>query len=113
MDISVSKEQGILQLSLSGDLIGENSGAEIIGVVSDNLEDGIKSCALDLSGIRYMNSSGIGVMITIMTKFKNRGGEIVLVNPSDQIVKLLSITKLDSVFKIMSNTTDALGYLNA
>ena len=100
-------------MSLSGDLIGENSGAEIIGVVSDNLEDGIKSCALDLSGIRYMNSSGIGVMITIMTKFKNRGGEIVLVNPSDQIVKLLSITKLDSVFKIMSNTTDALGYLNA
>lgn len=113
MDISVSKEQGVLQLSLAGDLIGENSGAEIIGVVSDNLEDGIKSCALDLSGIRYMNSSGIGVMITIMTKFKNRGGEIVLVNPSDQIVKLLSITKLDSVFKIMSSGSDALEYLNA
>ncbi len=50
-----------------------------------------------------MNSSGIGVLITILTKFRNKGGEVVLVSPSEQIKKLLIITKLNAIFLIVNS----------
>ena len=64
-------------------------------------------CAIDLSEVRYMNSSGIGVLITILTKFRNKGGEVVLIKPSDQIRKLLVITKLNAIFTIVESEEEA------
>ena len=65
------------------------------------------SCIVDMENVRYMNSSGIGVLITILTKVKNKNGQMVLVKPSVQIVKLLEITKLDSVFTIVNSKSEA------
>lgn len=65
------------------------------------------SCVVDLEQVRYMNSSGIGVLITLLTKIKNNKGKMVLVNPSEQIVKLLEITKLNTVFTIADSIEDA------
>ena len=66
-----------------------------------------KKFILDLSEARYINSQGIGVLITSYTKVKNKGGMLVLFNPSEQIRKLLSITKLDSVFQIYNSLNEA------
>ncbi len=112
MNITSEINGNTLLLAFEGDLLGEQSGAEIVGVVVEKIEDNIKSCAIDLSNVRYMNSSGIGVMITIMTKFKNIGGETLLVNPSSQIMKLLVVTKLDAVFTIVESQEEALAKLN-
>lgn len=108
MNIETRTESDILFLTLEGDLLGEHHGTEIIQVVNDALsKDDVKSCAVNMAGIRYMNSSGIGVLITVMTKFKNRSGEVVLINPSDQIKKLLKITKLDTVFSVVASDDEA------
>ena len=50
-----------------------------------------------------MNSSGIGVLITVHSKMKNVGGQVILVNPNDQIVKILDLTKLSQVFTIVES----------
>jgi len=98
----------ILELSFSGDLIGENNGPMIIEMVNDIINKDIILCAVDISNIRYINSSGIGVLITILTKFRNKGGEVVLINPSDQVKKLLIITKLNAIFNIVDNKKEAI-----
>ncbi|MCZ6520806.1 MAG: STAS domain-containing protein [Bacteroidetes bacterium] len=98
----------ILELSFSGDLIGENNGPMIIEMVNDIINKDITLCAVDISNIRYINSSGIGVLITILTKFRNKGGEVVLINPSDQVKKLLIITKLNAIFNIVDNKKEAI-----
>jgi anti-sigma B factor antagonist len=108
MEIKENIEQGILFLSLEGDLIGESNGAQIVERVTDFISEGGAKCAIDLAGVRYMNSSGIGVLITLLTKMKNVKGEMVLVNPSDQIKKLLTITKLDAVFTAVESQKEAL-----
>ncbi len=111
MEIKTGIEEGVLNLSLNGDLIGEESGAKIIDAVNTNIEAATNGCAVDFSGVRYMNSSGLGVLITIHTKFKNKSGEVIIVNPTSQVIKLLSITKLDTLFSIVESTEEAVSKL--
>jgi anti-sigma B factor antagonist len=99
---------GVLILKLSGDLIGENHGPELISLVNDSINEDIIFCAIDIHEVRYINSSGIGVLITILTKFRNKGGEVVLIKPSESVEKLLIITKLNSIFTITANMDRAL-----
>jgi len=77
-------------------------------LVNDKINSNILHAAIDLSNVRYMNSSGIGVLITLLTKFRNKSGEVVLINPSEQIKKLLIITKLNSIFNIVDNESQAI-----
>ncbi|MFN3403661.1 MAG: STAS domain-containing protein [Cytophagaceae bacterium] len=101
-------KNNILFIALQGDLIGENNGLELVDLVNDKLNESILYCSIDLSQVRYMNSSGIGVLITLLTKFRNKGGEVVLINPSEQIKKLLIITKLNAIFSIVDTEEQAI-----
>lgn len=101
----------ILHLSFEGDLIGENNGAELVEVVKDAIDKHVLLCALYISDVRYINSSGIGVLITILTKFRNKGGEVILVNPSEHVKKLLIITKLNAIFIIADTEEEAISKL--
>jgi anti-sigma B factor antagonist len=108
MKYNTTIKENILFLQLEGDLIGESNGLELMDLVSDKLNESVNRCAIDLALVRYMNSSGIGVLITLLTKFRNKGGELILINPSEQIKKLLIITKLNSIFVIVENEEEAL-----
>lgn len=92
-----------LTIRISGDLIGENSGTQLLQVASDAISNQVKSCIIDIAELRYINSSGIGVLITILTKFRNKGGEVYLMNPSENVKKLLVITKLNSIFQMINS----------
>ncbi|MCU0367458.1 MAG: STAS domain-containing protein [Cyclobacteriaceae bacterium] len=96
-----------LVLRISGDLIGENSGTQLLQVANEAISNQIKSCIIDITELRYINSSGIGVLITVLTKFRNKGGEVYLMNPSESVKKLLVITKLNSIFQIINSEEEA------
>ena len=111
MKFTYKQEDNILKLSLEGDLIGEDNGIDIIEVINDQIQKGLRLCLVDISELRYINSSGIGVLITILTKFRNKGGELCLVNPSESVKKLLIITKLNAIFSIESSEEGAIKML--
>lgn len=104
-------KDGVLFLKLEGNLIGENNGPEIIGLLNDEINNSIRLCAIDISDVKYINSSGIGVLITALTKFRNKDGEVVLIKPSESVKKLLIITKLNSIFKVTDTEEEALQLL--
>ena len=95
-----------LKLVFDGDLIGENNGPELVELVNDMLNKDVKYCLVNLSEVRYINSSGIGVLITILTKFRNKQGDMFLIKPSEHVRKLLMITKLESIFNIVENQSE-------
>lgn len=94
-------KENALILRLSGDLIGEDNGANILDKANTAIQDQIRTCIIDISKLRYINSSGIGVLITILTKFRNKGGEVYLMKPSETVQKLLVITKLNAIFQVI------------
>jgi anti-sigma B factor antagonist len=112
MNYKINHEGDLVNIIFEGDLIGEENGPEIIESVNDTLSNNIVKCAVDISDVRYINSSGIGVLITILTKFRNKGGDVVLVNPSEHVKKLLVITKLNAIFSISDTLEEAKEELN-
>jgi anti-sigma B factor antagonist len=101
-------KDNIFTIRLFGDLIGENSGTTLMDAVSTAIQDKALTCIIDISDLRYINSSGIGVLITILTKFRNKGGEVYLMKPSDNVQKLLVITKLNAIFHIIQSQEEVL-----
>jgi anti-sigma B factor antagonist len=99
-------------IKLSGDLIGENSGTNLLDAVNNAIQEKVIICIIDISDLRYINSSGIGVLITILTKFRNKGGEVYLMNPSENVKKLLVITKLNAIFHIVQSEEEVEKIIN-
>ena len=97
----------ILFLHLSGDLIGSPDTQQLLQIVNEHLGDEVLNCAIDLSEVRYINSTGIGALVSLLTKFRSRGGEMVLINPADHPRKMLALTKLDNVFAVVPDEAAA------
>lgn len=98
-------------LHIHGDLIGDEVGPKLVEIVSDSILDGAKTFVVDLSDVRYISSSGIGLLITMLTKMRNSGGELYLTSPSEHVKKLLIITKLNNIFTVfdtVESTKEAL-----
>jgi anti-sigma B factor antagonist len=101
-------------MELSGDLLGETSGLQVVETANDYIsKNAVKKCAVDLSKVRYMNSNGLGILIALLTKFRNKDGELVLIRPSEQISKLFMITKLNSIFTITDSFEEAISKLES
>ncbi len=94
---------------LSGRLFNEADRNEIASVIQDYLENkGIKDFIFDFSELQYINSSGLGIFISLYTKIQNRGGSLILCNPPRSVRNLLNITKLDTIFDIRDSVEEAL-----
>lgn len=93
-------------LYIQGDLIGDEVGPKLVEVVSDAIQDGAKTFVIDLSEVRYISSSGIGLLITMLTKMRNVGGEVYLASPSEHVKKLLIITKLNNIFTVYDSVEE-------
>ena len=106
MNYSSKIKSNYLIVRFEGDLIGENRRNELYNSIKGSIEKGVNHCAIDITNVRYINSSGIGVLITILTKFRNKGGEVVLIKPSDHVKKLLVITKLTNIFKVVEHESE-------
>ncbi|MDN3205819.1 STAS domain-containing protein [Algoriphagus sediminis] len=108
MDLTytTSKDEFANYLSLKGDLIGDRLGPKLVEEVSDAVESGARTFVVDLSEVRYISSSGIGLLITMLTKMRNVGGEMYLTAPSEHVKKLLIITKLNNIFTVYDSVDE-------
>ncbi len=97
---------------LKGNLIGENDGIALTEALSEKLgKGGPQSFVIDLKELQHINSSGLGVLITLLTKTRRVGGDVLLASPSDYIRNLLVITKLNTIFEVFDSREEALGKL--
>ena len=103
---STQKDEKANYLYVQGDLIGDEVGPKLVEIVSDSIQEGAKIFVIDLSEVRYISSSGIGLLITMLTKMRNVGGEVYLTSPSEHVKKLLIITKLNNIFTVFESVED-------
>jgi len=106
LQFTQKKDPKVHYLFMEGDLIGDEAGPRLAELVSDSVEEGIKVLVIDLEKVRYISSSGLGLLITLLTKMKNAGGELFLTAPSEHVKKLLIITKLNGIFKVLDSVDE-------
>ena len=64
---------------------------------------------IDFTKIDYIDSTGIGELVGYLGKFSGQNRKLILVNPSERILKLLKLAKLDTIFKIYNTEEEAIG----
>jgi len=112
MKVAIRQVDGITILDLSGRItLGEGS-ITLRDSVRDVLAKGSKKILLNLAQITYIDSSGIGELVSAFTSVKNAGGELKLLNLTQKVHDLLQITKLYTVFDIWDNEASAIGAFN-
>lgn len=112
MEHTLEIQDNILFVNVKGDLLGETADKDFQESIKVKmLSENILLCGIDLSGVRYMNSSGISLLINLLNIFKQNDGEAMLVNPSPQIKKLLEMMKLHTVFSIVESKEEAINQL--
>jgi len=95
-------------LDLSGKItIGEGSVA-LRTAIRRMLEEGKKKILLNLGGVGYVDSSGIGELVSSYTAINKDGGQLKLLNLTQKIQDLLTITKLLTVFDVYESESEAL-----
>ncbi len=113
-DITISERQAgdVSILDLSGKVtIGEGSVA-LRNAIRRMLGEGKSKILLNLGGVGYVDSSGIGELVSSFTAVNKEGGSLKLLNLTQKIQDLLAITKLLTVFDVFENEAEALASYN-
>jgi anti-sigma B factor antagonist len=98
---------GIVIIDLSGRItLGEGS-ALLRRMVHELLQKGQKKIILNLADVNYIDSSGIGELVSGFTTARNTGGELKLLHLTKKVHDLLQITKLYTVFDVHSDERTA------
>lgn len=108
MTIDTRTSNGVTILDIHGKItIGEGS-AEIRNKVRDLLQAGRKHILLNLGDVSYVDSSGIGELVSSYTTVTNQGGDLKLLNLTRKLRELLAITKLLTVFDSYDDEKEAI-----
>ena len=108
MKVSTRQVDGITILDLSGRItLGEGS-VQLRDAVRDLLAKGQKHILLNLADVNYIDSSGIGELVSAYTTVRNQGGELKLLNLTKKVHDLLQITKLYTVFDVKDDEASAI-----
>jgi anti-sigma B factor antagonist len=107
MKASTRQIDGVTIVDLSGRItLGEGS-VILRDTVRDLIGKGNKRILLNLGDVNYIDSSGIGELVSAFTTVRNQGGELKLLNLTKKVHDLLQITKLYTVFDVKDDETSA------
>ncbi len=111
MEFSINKENGAIVLALKGSLLADVQSKDILQNVSEAIQEGDVKIAVDMHELKFINSSGLGMLLTLMMKARKSGGDVVLVNTPEQVINLLAITKLTGSFRLFESLPEAISAL--
>jgi anti-sigma B factor antagonist len=103
-------EKNGVQILQVDNLLNPLDNQEIIRAVEDKIAANFTEFVVDLDQMNFMNSIGLTFLISILTRSRNAGGDVTIANLSENIKKILLVTRLNSAFSIYENLEDALSF---
>jgi len=107
MNYDVGERYNAVVVTLKGNVMGGPDGSKLHETLHELREQGKKNVVVDLSKVKFMNSSGLGMLISGLTTMRNAGGDLRLANVADRIQSLLVVTRLITVFKNYDSVDEA------
>ena len=108
MTVKEREEGDVVVLELSGKIMGGPDASLLKQKLDDLLDKGRTKVVADMSKVKWMNSSGLGILISGLATMRNKNGNLKLSNVTDKIQSLLMITKLLTVFDTFESTEEAI-----
>lgn len=107
MGFDVTQQGDVTVINVEGQLIVGNR-QELKQKVLEELENGARKFLVDFSNTGYIDSSGLGVLVSLSKKIREQDGELRLANLNDDLRTLFELTKLDTLFHISDSRDEAL-----
>jgi anti-sigma B factor antagonist len=107
MSFQVSKNGEVTLIEVEGQLIVGNR-QELKQQVLEQLEGGDLKFVIDFANTGYIDSSGLGVLVSLSKKIREQGGELRLSSLNEDLRTLFELTKLDTLFRIADTKEEAL-----
>ena len=107
MSFAILKQGDVVVVDVDGQLIVGNR-TELKTKVLEELEKGARKVLIDFARTGYIDSSGLGVLVSLSKKIREQGGELRLANLNDDLKTLFELTKLDTLFQISDTKERAL-----
>jgi len=107
MGFSVTREDDICVVDVEGQLIVGNR-QELKQRVLDQLDQGDRTFVIDFARTGYIDSSGLGVLVSLSKKIREQGGDLRLAGLNEDLRTLFELTKLDTLFTITDTRAEAL-----
>jgi anti-sigma B factor antagonist len=107
MKLSHREEAGVAILEPKGKIMGGPDATLLHDQLHEFIKQGKLKVIIDLAGVDWMNSTGLGILISGLTTLRNNKGELKLANVTDKIQSLLTITKLVTVFESHDSVAEA------
>lgn len=107
MKINQREVYGAVILDLQGKLTGGPEAETFRTIFKNLINEGKKKIIVNLEKVSWINSTGLGILISGYTTVRRAGGDLVLTHVSDRIESILYVTKLNLLFKAFDNEEEA------
>ena len=108
MDINIRQEEEVTIFDIDGPVDLYHS-SKLKDAVEAKVEEGGRKFIINLAAVEYIDSSGIGSLISSMQNLKKVGGVLALLDLTDPVKKVFKLTRLDGFFTIFDDDMEALG----
>ena len=105
---SIREIDGVTVIDLDGRIALGDGSVVLHNLIRENLDQGNLKILLNFSAVNYLDSTGLGELVSGYRQVKSKSGELKLLNVNKKISDLLQITKLYAVFDIHNNEAQAL-----
>ena len=106
MEYRIHTEDSFTVLELNGDL-DVSSAPALQAALQELIDQGGQHVIVDLSGVPFMDSSGLGVLVAAHRRISATGGQLALVNPAPTLQKVFQLTRTNRLFKVYNSVTEA------
>lgn len=108
MKIKENSRDGVTILEVSGKIMGGPDAELFNSTIKSLIHEGRTRVVVDLSKVTWVNSTGLGILISGYTTLKRADGEMKLLNVSDRIESIFMVTKLHTVFETYKDEASAI-----
>jgi anti-sigma B factor antagonist len=108
IEINVTEKETVTLVEVSGRVDSMNAD-QFGGALNTQIDGGKVHIVLDLSSVEYMSSAGLREIVTSLKKAKKAQGDLRLAQPSQRVREVLEMAGLDTIFRIYSTQSEAVG----
>lgn len=107
MSFEHTERYNCVVIEFKGNVMGGPDAVSLNETLHDLIEKDQKNVVVDLAKVKFMNSSGLGMLIGALTTMRKAGGDLKIANATDKIESLLIVTKLITVFSHYKSVDEA------
>ena len=111
MKIKKKEVDGITVLNPVGEMYGGPENMKLVDVVMELADQDVLDLVINLSKVKWISSTGLGIMVSARSKFAKKGGVIKLAHPNDRVLGILQVTRLNLIFEVYDTEKEAIDSL--